>query len=232
MRFRAFVLVLFVICLPALLLGDTLYLTDGSKLKGKLVRYENDTLYFETAFGAAVKIHKQKALQLVFGDGSIGVPSPDAVDTGFNDTAPGSLQVVFEKVSVTSRVIVQRGKEREAIERANSIEQALFVGNGRVFSYTDSTTDKIVGKGPETTLRNDFNAVDFTVALKPDFYHVTLVIGNTLAGDFKDSFDPKPVEHRLLIENLRVESGKTTIVRVGTKKKRMGLAKGELYVIK
>ncbi|MEJ2721769.1 MAG: hypothetical protein P8181_11620 [bacterium] len=231
MRFRVFVLFLIAACVPALLLGETLYLTDGSTLKGKLVRYVNDTLYFETGFGATIAIPKDKIQRIVFSEGEPEVPAPGPAAAAFTYTAPGSLRVVFDKVEVSSRVSVDRGKDREAIERENWIEEALRIGNRKVYSHIDSTMDKVVRNGPETILKNDFTAVDFTVPMAPDFYHATLVIGNTFAKDYKDRFDPEPLDRRLLLENLRIEPGKTTIIRVGVKKKMWGLSKGPLYIV-
>jgi hypothetical protein len=233
MRFRIFVFAMLAVVLPVLLMGETLYLTDGSTLRGKLKKYENDTLHFETTFGAMVKIDKSKVARIDFdGSGLVPVPGPSGADAGFKDAAPGTLQFAFEGVKFTTRINVKRGKDREAVERENSIEQRLLVGGKLVHSYGDSVTDKAIRNGPETTLRNDFEAQDFKIVLAPDLYHLTLVFGNSFADQFADQFDSKPLERELLIDNVRVEPGRTMRIRVGMKRKRWGISKSELYVIK
>ncbi|UCH85505.1 MAG: hypothetical protein JSW50_07400 [Candidatus Latescibacterota bacterium] len=229
MRFLVFVCVMLAIAVPALLMGETLYLTDGSTLRGKLKKYENDTLYFETAFGANVTIPKHKVVRIDFDE--TGAVSPP-LSPGTETLVPGTLQVAFENVKFTTRINVKRDRNREAVERENSIEQRLLVGNKLVFSYIDSVTDKVIRNGPETTLNNDFVAQNFAIVLDADLHHLTLEFGNTLADQYVSQFDDKPLERTLLIDNVTIEPGKTSRIRVGMKRKRFGLTKSELYVVK
>lgn len=231
MRLRIFVSAILMIVIPVLLMGETVYLTDGSTLKGKLRKFENDTLHFETDFGAMVKIDKTKIVRIDFAVGA-GAPVAPAVDVGFDEAVPGSLQVVFDKVKFTTRINVERGRNREAVERENSIEQRLLVGDKQVHSHVDSVTDKVIRNGPDTTLRNEFEAQDFKVVLEPNMYHLTLMFGNTFVDEYANQLEAEPLERELRIDNVTIEPGKTTRIRVGVKRKRFGVKKTELYVVK
>ena len=59
---------------PALTAGDTVYLTDGSSLKGKVRSFANDTLVFNATFGD-VRIPRERIFSIVFGDSASVPPS-------------------------------------------------------------------------------------------------------------------------------------------------------------
>ena len=230
MRFRLFLLVILAVAIPAILMGETVYLTDGSTLKGKLKKLENDTLHFETAFGATVKIPKANIARIDLDSaGAVTPPGPALTGT---TAEPGTLRVVFEEVKFTTRINVKRNRNREDVERENSIEQRLLVGSKLVHSYVDSLTDKVIRNGPDTTLKNDFEAAEIKVVLEPALHHLTLSFGNTRANQYVDQFDGKPLERELLIDNVQIDPGTTTRIRVGMKRKKWGVSKSELYVVK
>ena len=230
MRSRVFLfamLVILAMVVPALLMGETVYLKDGSTLKGELRKLENDTLHFATAFGAMVKIPKSEIVRIDF------VSEAPVAEAELSRAAdPGTLQVVFENVNFTTRINVERNKNREEVERENSIEQRLLAGNKLLHSHVDSLTDKVIRNGPDTTLRNDFEAQDIRVVLDPALHHLTLTFANTRAERYVGQFDGKPLERELHIDNIQIEPGATTRVRVGMKRKKFGVTKSELYVIK
>ena len=213
-----------------LLKSEIVYLKDGSVVKGTLKKMTADTLYFETAFGSLIKIPKDKVFKVDFVEGA-GVPTtvpPAVAGLGTASAEPGSLMVVFDRIKLTSRITVKRDRDREGHERENAIEVALMIDGKKVYSFIDSTTDKLVANGPEKTLRNDIEPQGFTVGLPPGLCQGSLHIGNTRAGEYADRFDPEPLNRVLILNNLDIKSRETLVVRVGMKKKMLGLKKTEL----
>ncbi len=203
---------------PVLLRSDTLRLKDGSEVMGMLIKVENDTVSFQTNFGSVLRVHKGKVLRIDFAaDGEVQpVPSETSIHSS---EAPGTLLVAFAEFEVTSRIVVERNADRTAFERGNSIKQSLKVNGAAVLTSVDSTTDKVVRNGPETTLRNDAKPVDFKVALDPGFYQCSIVFGNVGAAKYMDSFDPRPLDETLELDSVRVNSKQTTVIRIGMKRK-------------
>jgi len=213
-----------------LLESETIYLKDGSTLNGRFVRMAQDTLYFETTFGTLMKIEKGQVSRIDFAAQGQAVPPPaviDAVPRASDE--PGTLMVSFEKFEVTSKIRVERDRKREEHERENAIETALLMGGARVYSFFDSTTDKVVREGPETVLRNDLQPRDFKVTLAPRLYSGSLVLANTRASAYKEDFDPAPLEKTLILDNVDIKSGQTTHIRVGMKRKSWRVKKSELF---
>ncbi|UCG53115.1 MAG: hypothetical protein JSW58_06065 [Candidatus Latescibacterota bacterium] len=231
MRYRMFVLAILAVVVPALLQGETLYLKDGSALRGKLIRFDNDTLHFETTFGSTVLIPKIKVSRIDFLDAGTG-PAPSQPVVGFQSAEPGTLEVIFEEFKLASRISVHRGKDREAHERENAIEQGLWVEDEKVYSWIDSTTDKVIRGGPETILRNDIEPLDFRVGLPPGLHHCKLAFGNVLVSEYVNRFEPRPLEKNLLVDNVQIESGKRTRIRVGLKRGKLKMGVTRLYVIR
>jgi hypothetical protein len=208
--------------------SEVLYLKDGSTLKGRLVKVDQDTLYFETLFGSAFRIHREKVSRVDFVEGLI--PASPGIDSQVHvDEEPGTLHVSFEKFTLTSRIVVERDREREAHEQENAIEQVLLVDGKQVYSMIDSTTDKVVRMGPETVLRNDVQPVDFKIALAPGLYDCAVVLANSRASVYVKQFDPAPLDRKLILDNVDVRPGEATHVRIGLKRKSWRSGKSELY---
>jgi len=201
-----------------LLESETLYLRDGSAVKGRFVRMAQDTIYFETSFGPLVRVHKEKVSRIDFVDGRAPALLDSASPIHVSAEA-GTLDVSFEKFELTSRIIVERDREREAHERENAIEQALLLGDKKVYSVVDSTTDKIVREGPETILRNDMRPRDFKVAVAPGLHRCAVVLANSRASVYVDRFDPAPLDKKLTLDNVDIKPGETTYIRIGLKRK-------------
>ena len=142
---------------------------------------------------------------------------------------PGTLFVAFENFEVTSIIVMKRGLDRESFERENSIEQALTVSDRKVYSVIDSTTDKVIKTGRETALRNNMKPRELRVALPSGLHHCVVSFKNSRMEEYGDSFDPKPLDRELHIENVQIEPGETFVVRVGMKRKKWGVTKTVLY---
>lgn len=241
MRFGAFMLIGGVVLLPALSHGETFHLRDGSTLRGEFVRFNHDTLYVKASFGPEVPIHKSLVLRvdfaedivtgIPFGAGSMPQPTPVVGGIPQQSAEPGTLQVDFDDFHLTSEIIVHRGKERAAMERANSIESCVFIGGDKKYSEIDSTTDKEIRVGPDTKVRNQFEPNGYKIVLPAGSHHCEFRIGNTLAGDYDDRFPDGALDKRLLQDELVIKPGRTTQIRIGLRKKLKGLGSSFLYVI-
>jgi len=210
--------------------SETLYLRDGSALNGRFVRMAQDTVYFETSFGSVLRVHKEKVSRVDFVDGQTPAPHESRSPIHVSEE-PGTLDVSFEKFELTSRITVERDREREAHERENAIELALLLGDKKVYSVIDSTTDKIVREGPETILRNDMRPRDFKVALAPGLHRCAVVLANSRASVYVERFDPAPLDKKLTLDNVDIKPGETTYIRIGLKRKSWRIGKSELFRI-
>jgi hypothetical protein len=227
MRIQKFLVLCLLLFLPVLSQSEVLYLKDGSTIQGKLVRFVNDTLYFETSFGPEVRVPREKVMRIDFVESAL---QPGLMQTvPQQSSAPGTLMVSFEEFHLTSRVNVHRGKNREALTQANSIELALYVGSDKVHSEIDSVTDKEIREGPDTALRNDMSPTDFKVAVASGTYQCRVFFGNSMVGDYKDYFATGPHEKKLLVENVKILPAETTQLRIGMKRK-MKFGAAQLYV--
>jgi len=217
-------------CVPVLLRSETLHFKDGSAVKGRVVKTEGDTVYFETNFGASLRVHKDKVARIDFAEGD-SFPQPELEASVHSAEAPGTLLVSFEKFELTSRIVMDRRGKKDEYERENAVEQSLFVDQRKVHALVDSTTDKIVRNGPETVLRNDAKPVEFRVAIAPGIHQCAIVFGNTRASEYVKRFDPAPLDKKLVLDGIRVNSGETTALRVGLKRKAWRVGKTELVRI-
>jgi hypothetical protein len=205
---------------PVLLRSDTLRLKDGSALVGSLLGVENDTVYFETSFGSTLRVPKGRVASILFVEAGAEPPvGAEAAPTLHSSEAAGTLLVTFDKFEVTSRIVVRRNADRAELQRGNSIEQVLKVNGKTMISAVDSTTDKVVRNGPETTLRNDAKPVDLKLPLEPGYYQCAVRFGSLGAEEFRTCFDPEPLEEKLELDSVRISAGQTTVVRVGVKRK-------------
>jgi len=217
---------------PGSLASESVYLKDGSVLKGRLARAEQDTLFFETSFGSFLAIHRGQISRIEFDEGLAGLSGePPAVGVPHPSELPGSLSVSFEKFTFTSRLVVPRSGDPPAYERENAIEQSLMVEGRNVYSYVDSVTDKTVTDGPETVLRNDIEPRDFEVALPAGLYRCVIGFRNSRASAFVERFDPDPLDKKLILDTVRIDPGRTTHVRIGSKRKSWIVGSRELFRI-
>jgi hypothetical protein len=226
--------VLFLLCagflVPVLLRSETLYLKDGSVVKGRFVKSERDTVFFATSFGTSIRVHKDKVARIDFGEGQ--APSESAVDSLIRTTeAPGTLLVTFEDFELTSKIVMERRGNQREYEKENAIEQAVFVDQRKVHSVVDSTTDKVVRNGPETTLRNDARPVELRVPLAAGVHQCSIIFSNSRAKEYGERFDPSPLAKKLVLDGIQVKPNQTTALRVGLKRKSWRIGKTDLVRI-
>ena len=215
---------------PVLLRSETLHLKDGSVVKGRFVKTERDTVFFETTFGTSMRVHKDKVSRIDFGESlspAAGVPDSTVRTT----EEPGTLLVSFEDFKLTSKIVMERRGNRSEYERENAIEQAVFVDQKKVHSVVDSTTDKVVRSGPETTLRNDARPVELRVQVAAGTHQCTIAFSNSGVKQFEARFDPSPLAKKLVLDGIVVKPKQTTVLRVGLKHKAWRVGKTELVRI-
>lgn len=229
MRISKFLILCLVAFVPAVTQGEVLRLKDGSSIQGKLVRLVNDTLYFETSFGAEMRIPRHQVVRIEFVESASATGGQEPTAVSPQSSLPGTVMVSFEKFKLTSKVTVHRGKDEEGIVRANSIECAFYVGSNKVYSLIDSVTDKEIREGPDTVFRNDIRPVEFKVAVPSGSYQCRLFLRNASPDLHKDAFVGDPLEKRLLLENIKVLPAQTTHLRVGMKRK-MKIGSPQLFV--
>jgi hypothetical protein len=230
MRFRVFLVVCTLVFLPIVTQSEVLYLKDGSTIQGKLKRLVNDTLYFETSFGSSIRVPRAQVARIDFADAPlVQPPAAGAAAVGVQSSVPGTVMVSFDKVKLSSKVSVERGKDEAAILCANRIECALYMGSDKVYSQIDSVTDKTIREGPETRFRNDMVPQDFKVAVPPGSYQCRFFIGNVVPEGYEQRFVGDPLDKRLLVENVEVLPARTTQLRIGVKRK-MKIGTPQLFV--
>jgi hypothetical protein len=126
---------------------------------------------------------------------------------------------------------MERRGNRSEYERENAIEQAVFVDQKKVHSVVDSTTDKVVRSGPETSLRNDARPVELRLPLAAGVHQCSIVFSNSRAKEYEERFDPSPLAKKLVLDGIQVKSNQTTALRVGLKRKSWRVGKTELVKI-
>jgi len=225
-----FLLVSTLLFLPALTQSEVLYLKDGSTIQGKLKRLTNDTLYFETSFGASIRVAREQVVRVDFADSpAVQPPGVGAGAVGQQSSVPGTVMVGFENVKFSSKVTVKRGKDEDAILHANRIECAWYAGSKKVYSQIDSVTDKTIRDGPETRFRNDMKPKDFKIAIAPGTYECRLFIRNIVPEGYETSFAEGPLRKELVVNEVTVRPAQTTQLRVGMKRK-MKVGSPQLFV--
>ncbi|MCZ6766886.1 MAG: hypothetical protein O7D32_08130 [bacterium] len=228
MRLKIFVTILLIVLIPTFIYGEILHLKDGSMIKGKVISFEGDTLHFMTSFGSELRIHKDNVLRIEFTDEPM---APPPVLGGPTSTEPGSLIVRFSKMKLTSKISVHRNQDREGHELENAIEQSLTISGKKVFSRVDTTTDKIIYKGPETVLKNEFKPVEMRVGMPAGIYQVKIAIVNPYVEKYVKSFPDEPLYKDVFVDAVVINAGGFTVVQVGKRRKRLGLAGYELYAV-
>ena len=211
--------------IPVLSLGEVLYLKDGSTLKGKLLRVEEDVLVFKTSFGAEVRIDREKIARLIFSD-SLATLTPAPVPVAAS--GPGSLMVAFEDVKVSSKISVHRGKDLEGLLRANWIKTSLIVNGQEAWAKIDSTVDKKIRYGPDTHYKNVAEASNIKIGLPAGQYQCEAILRNVGLDDYKDSFVDRPVDYSIILSNVVIRPNETTVIQLKHKGKKLGLSGGSL----
>ncbi len=219
MRKAIIIHLILLVCALKLPHAETIKLRDGSVIKGKLVRMSGDSLYFQTGFGSVLGFNRSQVSSLIFWEDVI----KEYVSKQNSAAEPGSLQVTFNGLKLSNKVTVHRGKHIEDNLKANYLEESLYIDSEKVFSYIDSTMDKIISNGADKEYKNTIKLQDITVGLKPGPHWCRIVIRNP-GVDFKANFSNKPFFMDLNMGDIIIYSKKTVRREVVVKKKKMGLA--------
>jgi len=225
-RFKTFLVLLLVIIVPTLIYGEILHLKDGSAIKGKIISWEGDTLRFKPSYGGEIKVHKDDVVRIEFDESA---PAPVPLPGEQVSAEPGSLFVRFNNMKLTSKISVHRNQDREGHEIENAIEQSLTVSGKKVFSIVDTTTNKVIYEGPETILKNDYEPVEMHIGMPPGIYQVRILIGNTYVDKYEEAFTDKPLHKDVFVDAVVITPGGVTVVQVGKRRKKLGMAGYELY---
>jgi hypothetical protein len=226
---RIIVLVVCSLCILALQAeSEKLYLRDGSVLMGKLTGVKSDSLFFITSFGARMVIERAKALRIDFSDSLIVSNRNVTNDKVLSSSEqPGSLHVVFDSRGYSSKILVHRDRDTAASLKANSIEEALFIDNQKVFSFTDTVMDKIERNGPDKVYKNSIDLKDIKIQLRAGPHRCKIVVRNLGAIEHKDNFENKPLFEEFEIGDLVIYPGKLTQIQANVKKKKWVFGGGE-----
>lgn len=227
-RFKIFVVILLVIVIPTFIYGEILHLKDGSSIRGEVISFKGDTLHFKTSYGSVLRIHKDNVLRIDYADEPM---APRMVPVEPTSTEPGSLIVRFSKMKLMSKISVHRNQDRKGHELENAIEQSLTISGKKVFSRVDTTTNKIIYQGPETVLKNEFEPVEMRVGMPAGIYQVKIVIANPYVDKYAKDFPDEPLYKDVFVDAIVINAGGYTVVQVGKRRKRLGLAGYELYAV-
>jgi hypothetical protein len=218
------------ICLPALLHGEILFLKDGSEIRGKLLGFENDSLVFAPKFGGRVSIHRNDIVSIVFDETAAKKPVATPVETG-GEMSMGDLTVVFKDNKLSSKVAVNNSsKKRESeIIRANWIEQLLIADGDTVYAKVDTTTDKTVYQGHDKFYKNTVELEDISVRLPAGTHQCVLVIRNLGSHTNESDFDEGPLDLMLTFGRVGIYADQGTTLWVGIKKGFLRTGQPKLY---
>jgi len=219
--------------IPALTMGDTVYLTDGSSLKGKVLSFANDTLLFNSTFGD-VKIPRESIASIAFGDSAsappgAGVGAAAAVGAGAlvagAEPDSGNDVVTFKDRKLSSKIKVTKGKDQEGHFHANAILQVLLVNGDTAWVYTDTTMDKTIYKGPDRHYKNDVMLEDIYVRVPTGVHALALVVYNRGELEYQDRFDGKPLHMEYTIGDVRVDANSERRVTMGISRGKLSMGK-------
>lgn len=229
MRLTKAITMLVILAIPILALGEVIYLKDGTSIRGKITDVRSDTLYVDTEYGR-VRIPKSKVLRIDYSEAG-DQPAPPRPDTLQHQSAdPGTLSVSFDRISFTSRIVVDWRADRAEYEVANAIEQRVIIDGVVRHTVRDTVTDKIVYRGTEVVLRNDMQPAAFKIGLPPGSYKCRVQFLTVRGTDDKYEYQDEPVDETLGLGVVDIEPTKITDFRVGYRKKKWGLAGSELFV--
>lgn len=234
MRLWRFALVCLVVIVPTLGRGEIMVLKDGSSFKGRLIKFVNDTLYFQTSFGAELRVGRDTVARIEFGDSMMTLQRAmtGSAPPGANLTAsaPGTLLVAFDRVKVSSTISVRRDKDRKGHERENAISAILIVDGRTVYTAVDSTSDKIIKNGDEVLVRNRMKPEAIKVGLSAGLHEITIILANRRAGKYRERLENGGLDKRVRRDNVLIIAGETRRLTVGLRRKTLGLRGSELYV--
>jgi len=219
---------------PALTLGDTVFLTDGSSLKGKVKTFANDTLVFNSTFGD-VRIPRERIASIVFGDsvtappsglgGAAAVGAGAAAVAASSEPDSGEIVVTFKDRNLSSKIKVTKKKDLEGHLRANTILQVLLVNGDTAWVYADTTMDKTIYKGPDRIYKNTIELQDIRVLVEAGVHAVSLVVFSQGEQEYADRFDSKPLHLEYAIGDLRVDANSERRVNMGISKGKLSMGK-------
>jgi len=217
--------------IPALTMGDTVYLKDGSSLKGKVRSFANDTLLFSSTFGD-VKIPRERIASIVYGDSAVAPPgagAATAVGAGAlvagAQPDSGNIVVTFKDRKLSSKIKVTKGKDEEGHFRANAILQVLLVNGDTAWVYADTSMDKTIYKGPDRLYRNNIVLEDIYLRVPTGVHALALVVYNRGEVEYQDRFDDKPLHMEYTIGDVRVDANSERRVHMGISKGKLNMGK-------
>ena len=215
---------------PSILLSEILYLKDGSRVPGRVVSFDGDTLVYAPSYGGRISVHRDAVAKIVF-DESEDTGTMAAAKT--QPTGPGVLTVSFKDDKLTSKIAVTKKTKKNTPEllKANWIEQLLIVGRDTVYSRVDTTMDKTIYEGHEKLYKNTIRLEDMKATIESGVYQCVVVIRNLGAGTYKDAFDQGPLDLRLEFQTVGIHPDQTTGLRVGIKKGMLRMGEPKLYQV-
>jgi len=219
-------LLLALLIFPALTLGDTVYLKDGSSLNGRVKGYAGDTLRFDAAFGV-VKIPRDRISAIVFGDSAAlppGVAAGAAVPAAA-EADSGDIVVTFKERGLSSKIKVTKKQDVEGHLDANTILQVLLVDGDTAWVYADTTTDKVIYQGPDRVYKNSIELRDIRVRVSAGVHAVSLVVFDRGEVDYAERFEDGPLHMEFAIGDLRVDPGSERRVNLGISKGKLKLGR-------
>lgn len=223
-----------ILCTPALIQSEVLYLKDGSMIRGSVVDFARDTLTFDPNYGGRMKVSRSQIVKIVFSDSvETSTLSSDLQrrEAGKSATmgGKGSLAVRFKDKKVNSKVEVHRTRDERQIKEANWVVQLLIVDGDTIFAHIDSTVDKTINKGHDKHYKNNFEIKEMTVELPAGLHHCVVTVCNKGLGVRDDDFKSGPLDMILNLDNVQIFPDRTTSVTVGIKKGKLRLGKPRFY---
>lgn len=226
----AFALLCLVLLIPALAPGEVIRLRDGSSLNGRLIRVDEDSLTFRLSVGPAVRIHRAQIVSIVFDDSAAGLPAAGATRVPA-PSGSGTIEVSFKDRELSSKISIEKKKDWDASETANDVIVELIVDGIVSFTEVDTTTDKKIYHGHETQLKNEIELADFKVQVPAGIRHCKLIVRNRGVNEYRDAFDPEPLNMVLAFDNLEVRPGEISRLDVGITRGKMKMGKARFYRI-
>ncbi len=218
-------------------LADTVYLRDGTVLKGRVLWMRADSLAVRTGFGATLRIARTHVARVVVGDSpgaaAQAAPEPRAAGRGAA-VSPGDssrLVITFKDRELSSRIDVDRGRDRAAKLAAVRAIQLVLVDGDTAWARIDSTIDKVVYRGPVRGYRNTIRLKDVDVRVPAGRHQVSLVVRNLGSTEWADAFEPRPIDLEIGLGEIDFRPGAAARFHVGIRRGKLRLGRPELYVV-
>jgi hypothetical protein len=209
--------------------AEIVRLRDASSLNGRLVRVEGDSLTFHLGVGPTVHLHRSQVRAIVFYD--TAPPAAPAAPAAAAATGSGTIEVAFKDRELSSKIAIELKKEWDAHVGANAIVVEFLVDGVVSFTSVDTTMDKRIYHGHETVLKNDIKLPDFTVAVPAGMRQCKLIVRSRGTDQYRDDFDPEPLNMVLAFNNLMVQNGEITRLDVGLARGKLRMGKPRFYRI-